>query len=99
MKVAILIRAVRNDQFVACYPYSTIPLKEKSTVHKDFDLCWQKALRNNFVKAGTEELYYFSFVDLEGRNRKNCFRIEKPFKLTLVANLERRLRGFARGKM
>lgn len=98
MKIAILIRSKLNDQFVACYPYSTIPLKERSTVHKDFNFCWQKALSNNFVKAGTEEQHYFSFVDLDGSGRKSHSKNKKPFKPTLVANLERRLRGFAKGK-
>ncbi|MBY0475424.1 MAG: hypothetical protein K2Q13_10255 [Nitrosomonas sp.] len=65
MQAAILIRTKLNDQFVVCYPYSTIPLKERSTAHNDFNFCWQIALSNNLVEAGTEELYYYSFIDLD----------------------------------
>ncbi len=78
MKVAILIRTVRNDQFVACYPYSTIPEKKRSTVHNDINFCWKIALSNNLVEAGTEEQHYFSFVDLDDPIDKNYFKNKTP---------------------
>lgn len=76
MKVAILIRTVRNDQFIACYPYSAIPEKKRSTVHNDINFCWEIALSNNLVEAGTEEQHYFSFVDLDDSIYKNNLKIK-----------------------
>ncbi|PTQ79688.1 hypothetical protein [Nitrosomonas ureae] len=78
MKAAILIRSKINDQFIACYPYSTIPEKERSTVHNDFNFCWEIALNNKLVKEGTEEQHYFSFVDLDDPIDKNYFKNKTP---------------------